>query len=753
MPPAPGLIDRLQNEGRAVDILMRLSNAKQAGVDASFDFHPNRHNRDESDEDTFHVVCILVDFNDNEADTHSFSREHFEEMLFSQGEYRTGSLRDYYRENSYNQINITGDVAGWYRMPNDYAYYVAGQNGFGEYPRNAQGLTRDALRAADADINYRDYDNGNNRVAEGVFIVHAGEGAEATGSDDMIWSHAWGVPRDLRLDNMSFASYAMEPENGRVGVFGHELGHSLFGLPDLYDTDYNSAGVGSWSMMSGGSWGGGGDRPVHFDAWCKARMGMIQPFPIIEDNTDIIMQPVQRTDDVYLVWRTGNLQSEYFLLENRQRIGFDESLPAGGLLIWHCDDNAENNTHPWWPGQGNLHNIVALEQADGDYDLEHNNNSGDGSDPFPGELWKTLFGDETSPDSRDYAGESTNITVTNIEQMEDFQMRLDIFVNNEPQKEIPSLFLLERIPEHHVYPHPDFPQDTTDEVSLLTAYLHWMGVEPIGHSDALPDNIFDYNIIVYLESWRDGEDPAEGLTQDEQYELSLFLETGGMLLMMGPDIATNIASDTLLWPYCHAILNGDGASRETGNLRTLTGNPESRIAGQNFVYRQRGVTDHFIDVIDPDQGAQGLFSDQSHNSRGVMFVGEPGYRIILQPFLLGGMVDWGGSKADLLETYFDYFRFEVTEVKDNTAAPIPGGMELTAAYPNPFNGALNIGWRQAPTDAWIDVFDATGRRVARLGIPAGSGNQSWKPMNIPSGQYILQPSAIGTRASRVTYLR
>ena len=36
----------------------------------------------------------------------------------------------------------------------------------------------------------------------------------------------------------------------------HELGHAAFGLPDLYDRDYSSEGLGRWSLMAGGSWNG-----------------------------------------------------------------------------------------------------------------------------------------------------------------------------------------------------------------------------------------------------------------------------------------------------------------------------------------------------------------------------------------------------------------------------------------------------------------------------------------------------------------
>ncbi len=80
---------------------------------------------------------------------------------------------------------------------------------------------------------------------------------------------------DVRFDQMCaadgtkvFASLTI-PEDAKLGVSAHELGHLLFGFPDLYDTDYTSAGTGNWCLMAGGSWNAGGDTPAHPSAWCK----------------------------------------------------------------------------------------------------------------------------------------------------------------------------------------------------------------------------------------------------------------------------------------------------------------------------------------------------------------------------------------------------------------------------------------------------------------------------------------------------
>lgn len=376
--------------------------------------------RDDGDEVTLRVIIILADFDDNEADQENFSPEHFDNMLFSVDEYRTGSMRDWYLENSIGEVNIVGEIAGWYRMPQDYAWYVNGRFGFGDYPQNAQRLTEDAIRAADDDVDYSDFDNDGDGIVEAVFVVHAGGGAEQEpDNEDLIWSHAWQVRFNNRFDGVRFRRYTAVPENGKIGVFGHELGHAMFGLPDLYDIDNQSAGLGIWSMMAVGSWGGEGNTPVHFDAWSKLQLGWLST-RVIEFDDEFILPPVQEEGDAVVLWGPDQRGDEYFIAEYRTRSGFDTVLPSAGLMVYHVDDAMENNANPWWPNnEGNLHNLVALEQADGDWDLERFENYGDAGDPFPGARRNNTINADSNPNSRDYEGRNVNVEITEIEIVQD----------------------------------------------------------------------------------------------------------------------------------------------------------------------------------------------------------------------------------------------------------------------------------------------------------------------------------------------
>jgi immune inhibitor A len=386
-------------------------------------------------------IVILVDFDDNEADQGTYPPSHYEEMLFSVGTYPTGSMRDWYLENSYGAFNATGTVTIWYRMPELYSYYVDGQAGFGDYPRNAQKLAEDAVAAADPDIDFSQFDNDgpdgipnsgdDDGYVDALFVVHAGPGREQTGSDDDIHSHAWGMSSPQPVDGVLAYGYSMEPEDGRIGVFGHEFGHVL-GLPDLYDTDYSSSGIGHWGMMSFGSWGGGGETPTHFIAWCKAELGFLDPVTPL-GNVDGAQFPEVETNPLcYKLWTNGMAETEYFMVENRQRIGFDVSLPGDGLLIYHIDEVVGGN-------QNENHPLVFVEQADGRFDLQNGNGSDDG-DPYPGSTQNFEFSEATVPSSNDYNDDPTQVAVYVLTQSQALMMA-DLVVETEPNVMLASWVL------------------------------------------------------------------------------------------------------------------------------------------------------------------------------------------------------------------------------------------------------------------------------------------------------------------------
>jgi M6 family metalloprotease-like protein len=424
---SPEVVEKLKKEGRLEEVVRQANLAREKGVWQPSPNPPLRLGKGGSiggsfAVDTLKPIVICVDFSDK---PYTYPAGKFDTLLFSQGfAFPTGSMRDFYLENSYGKLDLVGGVTGWYRMPQTYSYYV--WRGYGyvfPYPHNAKKLVEDAVNAANPYVNFADYDHNGDGWVDALIIIHAGPGAEETGDSNDIWSHKWAMDSILTRDGVKLHEYNMDPEKKyptgalvNMGVFAHEFGHNL-GLPDLYDLDYSSNGLGNWSVMSHGSWNNGGKSPAHFDAWSKKQLGWGNVNQLDSNQTNVEILQAETSPVSYRLWTSGDGGSQYFLVENRQRVGFDKYLPGDGLLIYHVDEGMADNDSQWCPGYpATLHYKVALEQADGLFQLEGCNglNYGTGGNPFPGVYDKRDFDDTTVPSTRNYSNGQTQVAVWNI---------------------------------------------------------------------------------------------------------------------------------------------------------------------------------------------------------------------------------------------------------------------------------------------------------------------------------------------------
>lgn len=352
------------------------------------------------------VVVVLVEFADRKFDAHH-GPAHFQELFFSRGALADGSVREYFDEVSHGEIDVIGEVVGPYRLPHTLAAYAGGRSGTGQQEPNARTMARHAAEAANRDVDFAPYDNDGNGFVDAFIVVHAGAGAETNGNGGDIWSHKWVLANgEYNADGTRIFAYLTVPEDARIGVCCHELGHLLFGWPDLYDTDGSSEGLGDWCLMAGGSWNGGGDVPAHPSAWCKAQQGWVTVANQTR-NEVLTIAEVKDSRTVYRLWKDGAQGNEYFLVENRQPTRYDRLLPGGGLLVYHLDDDVVTNADE-------RHPKVALLQADGRADLNEGNNRGDDGDPFPGSAGNVALTGATVPSTRSYNNVATGVALTNI---------------------------------------------------------------------------------------------------------------------------------------------------------------------------------------------------------------------------------------------------------------------------------------------------------------------------------------------------
>jgi len=328
-------------------------------------------------------IVILACFSDhwtggNNSTNTTYSRIPSEYTnLFNQINHTTdsavGSVRDYYSEVSYGKLTVDSLVVPWVQLANTQSYY--GADG-ASTDTNWKTMITNAIAAAEAaGFDFSQGDADGDGWVDCLTVIHSGYGQEYSGnSADCIWSKQGEISSTATYDGVKMKRVHTEPAMRgddspasraiiRIGVICHEMGH-FFGLPDLYDYagTYSTRSVGNWCVMSGGSWNGSvadGRQPAHFSAWCKQSLGFVVP-QLIHSQTSVAVPDVKASDTVYMI-RDGCQNEEYFLFENRNKTGFDASLPGRGIMVWHIDPKNGNNDSSSWP-----HPLVKMEDADGD---------------------------------------------------------------------------------------------------------------------------------------------------------------------------------------------------------------------------------------------------------------------------------------------------------------------------------------------------------------------------------------------------
>lgn len=423
---------------------------------------------------TQRVLVILTDFNPSTSRGTTAAQWN---QLFFDTTPGAKSVRNYYSQASFSQFDLA-PAAESYGTVNDGVIAVT-LNYAHPYPLTAQAnreISYNALVAANPYIDYSSLDtNGNGALDTGevhLMIIVRGYEESYGGTGGACTPNVWGhrgslssTPNPPQLDGVWVAAYAYgggytqegewhemedpgtpqtcgsEPDGhmATMGIMVHELGHDI-DWPDLYDTNSadgsDSAGVGNWSIMAGGSWGWAsgdthsGQTPVLPDAFLKWYQGWITPTPITVPTLNVAIPNSAQNAAAYLLgvntngldWDFGTTSGagEYFLVENRQQVGFDAGLRsisagASGCLIYHID---ETRTAANTANANPTRKLVDVEEADGspqDLDLDPPaNNNGDSGDSWPGNTVNTTFDDFSDPNSNWYDGSTSGIAVTNI---------------------------------------------------------------------------------------------------------------------------------------------------------------------------------------------------------------------------------------------------------------------------------------------------------------------------------------------------
>ena len=382
----------------------------------------------------FKGLIVLVQFNDKE-----FSRPDYKDIITDMvnkedysgfdGTKMTGSVRDYFSDNSGGKFKPQFDIAGPYTV--DFSQYDP------ESTSNANKIILAAVDSANADVNYKDYDGDNDGIVDLVFFVIAGNGANYVGNDKNLWwphrsyilEQQNGQYRYVYRDGVRLGDYASATELAGVtskpssvyidgiGTICHEFSHVL-GLPDFYDSNYEENGQsitpGEWSVMDQGCYLNRGYTPVGYSLYERYSVGFTDEPQKIETEGSYQLEPLHTS---YTGLRIDSpVKNEFFLLENRQNGSYkwDAYLPGSGMLVYRVD---LSNKQVWYDNKVNAYaerNYYELVRARGQEKMTSNITSTT-YDPFPGQGNVTELHHGTQPANlKTWSGKATKWGLFNI---------------------------------------------------------------------------------------------------------------------------------------------------------------------------------------------------------------------------------------------------------------------------------------------------------------------------------------------------
>ncbi len=355
-------------------------------------------------------LVILVNYSDVKMKyTNSDFNDFFNKKGYTQDGFG-GSVSEYFHDVSYGKFQISFDVVGPYQLSNTMSYY--GSNDAYGNDKHPAEMVAEAVRSADKDVNFKDYDWDGDGEVEQVFVVYAGYGEAASDFKETVWPHEWDLTNASRagdgsgaitLDGVTIDTYACSCElNGDsgeeldgIGTACHEFSH-CFCLPDIYDTVGKNFGMDCWDIMDYGAYNGpdnNGRCPISYTAYERMYCGWLTPVELT-DPTVVTSMPAITDEPVAYMIRNSGKSDEYYMLENRQEKGWDKYICGHGMMVTHVDFDSgawANNTI----NSVASHQRMTIIPADG---VLSNKTSADlAGDPWPGTSGKTELTDTSTP--------------------------------------------------------------------------------------------------------------------------------------------------------------------------------------------------------------------------------------------------------------------------------------------------------------------------------------------------------------------
>jgi hypothetical protein len=398
-----------------------------------------------------------------------------------------------------------------------------------------------------------------------------------------------------------------------------------------------------------------------------------------------------------------NPRTEYWLVENRQAVGFDQNVHNTGLLIWHVDEEVIRSSlgNTGGVGNGTVRGLV-LEEADGVghllQDPATTGNPGDAGDPYPGAANNVTFDGTSIPNSHSNSNASTRIEVSGIS------------ISGSPM----TAFL--RAGDAGPAVGGVTPSIVNNDLTQVDIHIAGDHIRPgaalrlvrAGEADIVPRSAY----------WRDSQ------TLDGDF--NMYSKKGG------------------LWDV--VVENTDGQTAVLVGGLTVVQIVATQLVSAVIDVSVEGSVEVLFELIGREDG------ESISLSRGELSEG-PWDRLDIPAEEVGEYVyRFVDDTVEPGKTY--YYRLEVRSARGETRelyrgrAVIPAApFDLEPNVPNPFNPLTTIAFSIAERSiVSLQVFDVSGRLVRTLAtepLPAGRHERTWdgrdnRGVLVGSGVYICR---------------
>lgn len=347
-------------------------------------------------------LTILVNFADVTSTTTAADVEHMTNGPDYTANGNISSVRDYFLRVSNGKLDYTNTVVGPFTLSHNRLHYINNL------------LVEEALDLAVASgVDLSEFDSRNEGVVDALNILYAGQSVY----QGDLWPHNFFI--DLEHGGTHTNLYLLTGLGRNVseltiGTFCHENGHLLCRFPDMYDygsrdnDDKDSSGIGRYCLMGSGNHLDFGRSPAPVCAYLRDLAGWCDN--VVDLNEPGAYEAVHGDYGTVMKYRSAK-PNEYFIVENRTKMGLDRALPSSGLAVYHCDIFGSNELQQ---GTATKHYQCALLQADGRRDLENNpNNQGDSEDLY-GQVAGLAITSTTNPNSREWDQRDSELVTSDI---------------------------------------------------------------------------------------------------------------------------------------------------------------------------------------------------------------------------------------------------------------------------------------------------------------------------------------------------